>query len=194
MMAQIQQQEDRLNLGARKFNMWIFIFTSFMFFAALISGFLVYSGKNGHGLDVILPHAFMYSTTVIAISSLTLYLASKAAKELKFGKQRLFLWITLLLGVAFFIIQIYGWYVLTYKMGVYFINPNASRTFIYVFSGMHLIHVIAGLLVLLNAVIATYRNIPQVRNLFKMEMASIFWHFLDIMWIFLYVFLLLSQY
>lgn len=193
-MAQIQQQEDRLNLGAKKFNMWIFIFTSFMFFAALISGFLVYSGKNGHGLDVILPHAFMYSTTVIAISSITLYLANRAAKELKFGRQRMFLWITLLLGIAFFIIQIYGWYVLTYKMGVYFINPNASRTFIYVFSGMHLIHVIAGLAVLLNAVIAAHRNIPQVRNLFKMEMASIFWHFLDIMWIFLYVFLLLSQY
>ena len=188
------QQEDRLNLGAKKFNMWIFIFTSFMFFAALSSGFIVYSGGKEHGLDVIMPKAFMYSTAVLIISSITLIIASKAAKQLKFGKQRLFLWITFFLGIAFFIIQIYAWYVLTYKMGVYFSNPNASRTFIYVFSGMHLLHVIAALLLLLNTINGAYRNIPQVKNLYKMEMTSIFWHFLDIIWIYLYVFLLLNQY
>ncbi|MDF2434394.1 MAG: cytochrome c oxidase subunit [Mucilaginibacter sp.] len=192
-MAQIQQ-EDRVNLGAKKFNMWIFIFTSFMFFAALSSGFIVYSGGKGHGLDVIMPQAFMYSTAVLLISSGTLFWASKAAKRLEFDKQRLFLWITFFLGIAFFAIQIYAWYVLTYKMGVYFSNPNASRTFIYVFSGMHLLHVIAALVVLLNTITGTYKNIPQVKNLYKMEMTSIFWHFLDIIWIYLYVFLLLNQY
>jgi cytochrome c oxidase subunit 3 len=193
MMARIQQ-EDRQNLGAKKFNMWIFIFTSFMFFAALSSGFIVYSGGKGHGLDVIMPRAFMYSTAVLIISSITLFIASKAATQLQFAKQRQFLWITFFLGIAFFVIQIYAWYVLTYKMGVYFVNPNASRTFIYVFSGTHLLHVIAALLVLLNTIRGTYRNIPQVRNLYKMEMTSIFWHFLDIIWIYLYVFLLLNQY
>jgi cytochrome c oxidase subunit 3 len=193
MMAQIQQ-EDRLNLGAKKFNMWIFIFTSFMFFAALSSGFIVYSGGKGHGLDVILPRAFMYSTAVLIISSITLFIASRAAKQLQFDKQRLFLWLTFFLGIIFFIIQIYAWYVLTYKMGVYFTNPNASRTFIYVFSGMHLLHVIAGLILLLNTINSAYKNIPQVRKMYKMEMTSIFWHFLDIIWIYLYVFLLLNQY
>jgi cytochrome c oxidase subunit III len=192
MMAQIT--EDKLNLGARKFNMWIFIFTSFMLFAAFSSGFIVYSGGNGHGLNVILPHAFMYSTMVLVISSVTLFISSRAAKQLQFEKQRRFLWITFFLGIAFFAIQIYAWYILAYKMGIYFINPNASRSFIYVFSGIHLLHVFAGLLVLLNTLRATYRNTPQVMNLFKMEMASIFWHFLDIIWIYLYVFLLLNQY
>jgi cytochrome c oxidase subunit 3 len=193
MMASIHQ-EDRQNLGAKKFNMWIFIFTSFMFFAALSSGFIVYSGGKGHGLDVIMPRAFMYSTAVLIISSITLFIASKAARQLQFAKQRQFLWITFFLGVVFFIIQIYAWYVLTYKMGVYFVNPNASRTFIYVFSGTHLLHILAALLVLLNTIKGTYRNTPQVRNLYKMEMTSIFWHFLDIIWIYLYVFLLLNQY
>jgi cytochrome c oxidase subunit 3 len=193
MMAQIQQ-DDRHNLGAKKFNMWIFIFTSFMFFAAMSSGFIVYSGGKGHGLDVIMPRAFMYSTAVIFISSISLFMASKAAKQLKFERQRLFLWVTFFLGITFFVIQIYAWYVLTYKMGVYFISPNASRTFIYVFSGMHLVHVIAALVLLLSTIKGTYRNIPQVKNLYKMEMTSIFWHFLDIIWIYLYVFLLLNQY
>jgi len=193
MMAQIQQ-EDKLNLGAKKFNMWIFIFASFMLFAAFSSAFIVYSGGKGHGLQVILPHAFRYSTMVLIISSLTLFLASRAAKQLQFAKQQLFLWITFFLGIGFFVLQIYAWYILAYKMDIYFINPNASRSFIYVFSGVHLAHVFAGLLVLLNTIRATYRKTPQVMNLFKMEMASIFWHFLDIIWIYLYVFLLLNQY
>ena len=101
MMAQIQQ-EDRINLGAKKFGMWIFIFTSFMIFAAFSSGFIVYSGGKGHGLDVILPRAFMYSTAVIILSSVTLFFASRAAKRLEFKKQRMFLWLTFVLGIAFF--------------------------------------------------------------------------------------------
>jgi cytochrome c oxidase subunit 3 len=191
MMAKIQ--EDRVNLGAKKFNMWIFIFTSFMFFAALSSGFIVYSGGKGHGLNVILPQAFLYSTVVIIISSLTLFISSKAAKRLQFARQRLFLWLTFFLGIAFFAIQIYGCYVLTYKMGIYFTDSNASHTFIYVFCGMHLLHIIAALLLLFSTIVSSYKNIPQVTNLYKMEMTSIFWHFLDIIWIYLYVFLLLNQ-
>ncbi len=192
-MAEVQQK-DRYNLGAQKFNMWIFIFTSFMFFAALSSGFIVYSGGKGHGLDVIMPQAFMYSTFVIILSSVTYYMASSAAKQLKFDKQRLFLWVTFFLGITFFVVQVYACYILTYKMGVYFTNPNASRTFIYVFTGMHLLHIIAALLLLLNTIFSAYRDVPQVKNLYKMEMTGIFWHFLDIMWIYLYVFLLLNQY
>ena len=98
MMAQIQKNNDRLDLAPKKFNMWIFIFTSFMFFAALTSGFIVYSGGKGHGLNVIMPNAFLYSTIIIAISSGTLFLAQKAAKGLQFSKQRMFLWVTFILG------------------------------------------------------------------------------------------------
>ncbi|HMG10030.1 MAG TPA: cytochrome c oxidase subunit 3 [Mucilaginibacter sp.] len=193
MMAQIQKNNDRLDLAPKKFNMWIFIFTSFMFFAALTSGFVVYSGGRGHGLNVIMPDAFKYSTAVIILSSITLFLAQKAAKGLQFAKQRMFLWLTFTLGVAFFIIQVYAWYVLTYKMNIYFTDPNASRSFVYVFTGMHLLHIIAAIWLLLNTLRGAYRNIPQVRNMYKMEMTSIFWHFLGIIWIYLYVFLLLNQ-
>jgi cytochrome c oxidase subunit 3 len=191
MMAQIQ--EDKYNLAPKKFNMWIFIFTSFMFFAALTSGFIVYTGGREHAINIILPKAFMYSTTVIIISSITMFIASRAAKRLEFAKQRLFLWLTLALGVLFFAIQIYGWSILI-KMGVYFINPNASQSFIYVFTGMHLIHIFAGLLLIINTLWRSYKNVPQAKNLFGMEMSGIFWHFVDIIWIYLYVFLLLNQY
>jgi len=192
MMAQIQK-EDKYNFAPKKFNMWIFIFTSFMLFAAFTSGFIVYSGGRAHAINIILPQSLLWSTLVILSSSITLFLASRAAKRLDFQKQRLFLWITLFLGVLFFALQLYACTVLI-KMGVYFINPNAAQSFIYVFIAIHLIHIIAAVLLLINTLWGSYRNIPQVRNQFKMEMTSIFWHFLDIIWIYLYVFLLLNQY
>ncbi|RYZ95405.1 MAG: heme-copper oxidase subunit III [Sphingobacteriaceae bacterium] len=192
-MAQMQQEKDRLDLTPKKFNMWIFIFTSFMLFAALTSAFIVYSGGAGHALNVTLPPVFIYSTAVILLSSVTLFLASKAAKALQFAQQRLYLWITILLGIAFCVLQVNGWYILTYEMGIYFSNPNASRSFIYAFTGIHLVHIFAGILLLLNTLIGSYRNKSQVMNLYKMEMSGIFWHFVDIIWIYLYVFLLLNQ-
>jgi len=191
-MAQIQQDQDRLHLAPKKFNMWIFLFTSFMFFMALTSGFIVYSGGKGHGLGFKMPPVFIYSTATIVLSSLTMFLASIAAKRLQFQKQRLYLFATIALGVLFFILQVYAWGLLI-KGGIYFSNPNASQTFVYVFTGMHLIHIFAGLLLLINTLVKTYRNTPQVLNLYNMDMSSIFWHFIDIVWIYLYVFLLLNQ-
>src|ERR1700761_6983540 len=104
MMAQLQK-EDKFNFAPKKFNMWIFIFTSFMLFAAFTSGFIVYSGGKKHAINVILPQTLMYSTVVILLSSVTLFLASRAAKSLSFSKQKLFLWFTLALGIAFFALQ-----------------------------------------------------------------------------------------
>src|ERR1700742_4839143 len=128
-MAQVQ--EDKLNLGAKKFAMWIFVFVSFMLFAALSSGFIVYSGGKGKGLNMVLPQAFLYSTLCIIASSVTMFLAAKAAKQLQFGKQRLFLWLTIGLGILFFIGQFYGFSKLI-QMRVYFTVNNASQSFIYV--------------------------------------------------------------
>jgi cytochrome c oxidase subunit 3 len=57
---------------------------------------------------------------------------------------------------------------------------------------MHLAHIIAGLIVLIGAIIGI-NKLPKDGNLFRMDLASIFWHFLDLLWIYIYVFLLLNQ-
>ena len=187
------QQEDKVNLGAKKFVMWIFIFTSFMLFAALTSGFIVYSGGSGHGLNITLPLSFRYSTIVLIASSITLFLAARAAKRLDLAKQQLMLWLTMGLGVVFLILQVYGWYYMAYTMHIYLVDPNATRSFVYVMTFLHLLHIIGGIAWLISALNGSIKRIPQVKNLYRMEMTSIFWHFLDIIWIYLYVFLLLNQ-
>ena len=173
--------------------MWLFIISSFMMFAALTSGFIVYTEDNAErGIKVLLPNAFIYSTIIIIISSLTMHLAYLSAKKLEFGKQKLYIVLTIVLGIAFFFSQYSAWSVLT-NAGAYFVNYNASQSFIYVFTGAHLLHIFAGIVMLIYALVGKIRNIPQVRNLFRLEVTSIFWHFIDILWIYLYVFLLLNQ-
>jgi cytochrome c oxidase subunit 3 len=185
--------KEKLNLQPKKFNMWLFIIASFMLFAAFTSGFIVYTqGSADKGIKITLPHAFIYSTIVILLSSATMYLAFRAAKHLQLNKQRMYLWLTFILGVGFFALQFYAWSILV-NMGVYLINPNASQSFIYIFTGVHLIHILIGLVMVINSLIGSYRNSPQVKTIYRLEMTSIFWHFVDILWIYLYVFLLLNQ-
>ena len=185
--------QDMQSLKARKFLMWLFVISSFMMFAALTSGFIVYTEGNAErGIKVLLPKAFIYSTIIIIISSITMHLAYLSGKKLDFGKQKLYTVLTIILGVAFFFGQYSAWAVLT-TSGAYFVNYNASQSFIYVFTGAHLLHIFAGVIMLIYSLIGKMRDIPQVRNIFRLEVSSIFWHFIDILWIYLYVFLLLNQ-
>lgn len=192
-MAQVPMEQDKLNLRPKKFLIWLFVITSFMLFAALTSGYIVYTAGNpARGLKMILPHIFIYSTGVIMLSSVTLFQAYRAAKLLQFGRQKLFLVLTIALGILFFALQLLSWNGFV-EQGIYFVNPNASQSFLYVFTGAHLLHITGGLAMLVHALRGKIRNIPQVKNLFNLELTSIFWHFLGILWIYLYVFLLLNQ-
>lgn len=189
---QAQTDEKLVQRKAQKFNLWLGMLGMFMMFAALSSGFIVYTASGvDKGIKTLLPNALLYSTLVILVSSLTMFLAHKAAKNGESSKQRLFLIATFILGVVFFALQVHAWNVLIDR-GVYFVNNNASQSFIYVFIWMHLAHIIAGLIVLIGAIIGI-NKLPKDGNLFRMDLASIFWHFLDLLWIYIYVFLLLNQ-
>ncbi len=193
-MAQYTQDKEQLTQQkAKRFNLWLGMIGMFMVFAALSSGFIVYTqGGIDKGIKTILPDAFIYSTALIVVSSITMYLAQKAAKEMAFGRQKGLLAATIALGIGFFMMQVHAWGILADR-GIVFVNSNASQSFIYIFTGMHLAHIVAGILVLVRALIGRIRNIPQVSNVFRMGLASLFWHFLGILWIYIYVFLLLNQ-
>ncbi|HAL52532.1 MAG TPA: heme-copper oxidase subunit III [Sphingobacterium sp.] len=189
---QAQTDEKLVQRKAQKFNLWLGMLGMFMMFAALSSGFIVYTASGvDKVIKTLLPNALLYSTLVIVVSSLTMFLAHRAAKNGESSKQRLFLIATFILGVVFFALQVHAWNVLIDR-GVYFVNNNASQSFIYVFIWMHLAHIIAGLIVLIGAIIGI-NKLPKDGNLFRMDLASIFWHFLDLLWIYIYVFLLLNQ-
>src|SRR5690606_13507682 len=113
------EEEQRVR-KAKKFNLWLGMIGMFMMFAALSSGFIVYTaGGVDKGIKTLLPQTFIYSTVVIVISSLTLHLAYRAARMAELAKQKLFLLCTIILGVLFFILQVHSWRVLT-EQGVFF--------------------------------------------------------------------------
>lgn len=181
------------SLKAKKFSLYVFLVVSFMLFAAWSSGFIVYSaGGEDKGLKTLLPTTFIYSTVSILLSSVCMHLAYAASKVGNIAKQRLWLGITILLGCLFFFLQYSAWMELA-RNGVMFINNNASQSFIYVFVWAHQAHIFAGIIVLLNAFFKASNGNPLIKNRFRMELATIFWHFLDILWIYIYVFLLLNQ-
>lgn len=75
---------------AKKFNLWLGMIGMFMMFAALSSGFIVYTASGvDKGIKTLLPNAFIYSTITILLSSVTLYLAHNAAKSKDWDNKRI---------------------------------------------------------------------------------------------------------
>jgi cytochrome c oxidase subunit 3 len=186
------QQETRFDAKPKKFVVWLFVVSSTIMFGGWTSYYIVFAASKGKGHGLVLPDAFMYSTAILLASSVTLYLASRALRNENKKSQQLFLWLTLALGIVFGILQYQGWTSL-YQAGAALINNNAAISLIYIVSGFHLLHIFAGICFVLNSLFGSYNKISTEKAVYRQEITAIFWHFIDILWIYLYVFLLLNS-
>ncbi|MDQ0969477.1 cytochrome c oxidase subunit 3 [Pedobacter alluvionis] len=192
MVLTMEKMQDTFDPKPRKFIVWLFVVSSTIMFGGFTSYYLVFAASKGKGHGLVLPDAFIYSSLVIIASSITLVLASKALKKLNFSLQRNMLWITVILAIAFGVMQFNAWGSMV-RTGATLVGNNAAISFIYVVSGMHLLHIIGGVGLIINALAGSYKSLPIAKVQYRMEIASIFWHFIDILWIYLYVFLLLNR-
>jgi cytochrome c oxidase subunit 3 len=192
MVQSLNHQEANSNYKAKKFIIWLFVVSSTIMFAGWTSYYIVFAASKSKGHGLVLPDMFLYSTAVLLISSICLFLAARALRNGQVSTQKTFLWATLLLGVVFGYLQVEAW-VSLYQSGAFLVNNNAAISLIYIVSGIHLLHILAGLLLILSTLLGAYRKISIERLQFRMEVSSIFWHFIDILWIYLYVFLLLNS-
>ena len=191
-MLKMENTQDIFDPKPRKFVVWLFVVSSTIMFGGFTSYYLVFVASKGKGHGLVLPDAFIYSTFIIIASSITLMLASRSLRKSNFKLQRSMMWLTVILAVGFGFVQFAAWGNLV-KTGATLVNNNAAISFIYIVSGIHLFHIIAGVGLIINALAGSYKNIPLAKNQYRMEIASIFWHFIDILWIYLYVFLLLNR-
>jgi cytochrome c oxidase subunit 3 len=188
-----EQTSDLSKLKAKKFMIWLIVTTSFMLFAALTSVFIIAVAQSpGGSIGVHLPLTFAVSTLVIILSSYTLDLAGKAGTALVFKKQQQLLIVTTTLGVMFFILQLAAWKQLIHAH-VLFRNFNTPQTFIYILTGAHLLHILIGLILIIYTLSGRVFNKANVRVNIRMEVSAIFWHFLDGLWVILYLFMLVYQ-
>ena len=161
-----------------------------MVFAGLTSAYVVRKAE-GNWLDFDFPIWFYISTAVILTSSLTIHLAKKLVKRGNNSSATKVMGLTFLLGVLFAIAQYLGWGSL-YEMDVYFTGPasNASGSFVYVITLLHLLHLAGGLIALLVTWVKTARQNYSPENMLGVELCAIFWHFLDFLWVYSFLFFL----
>ncbi|MGF1922683.1 MAG: cytochrome c oxidase subunit 3 [Bacteroidia bacterium] len=185
-------QDVKFDAKPKKFIVWLFVVSSTIMFGGWTSYYIVFAASKGKGHGLVLPDMFTYSTAVLIASSVALFLATRALRNGSKTNQRIFLWITLVLGLAFGYMQFGAWSAL-YQSGAALINNNAAISMIYIVSGFHLLHIFAGLCFVLSSLIGSYKALTPEKAIYRQEVASIFWHFIDILWIYLYVFLLLNS-
>jgi cytochrome c oxidase subunit 3 len=172
-----------------------------MAFGGLTSAYLVRKSA-GQWVDFSMPASFFTSTILLLVSSATVHVAHVSNKKGFPLLTLLGLTGTAILGALFCFFQYTGWQELTYA-GIY-LDGNPSGSFFYVITGMHAVHVAGGVLFL---AIAFFRGfwffgIKKLKSTFKEEenksllirtdLLSMYWHFMDLLWIYLFVFLNLN--
>lgn len=185
-----EEPTPTLSMHPKKFGLWLFIVTVVMVFAALTSAYIVRQGE-GNWLDFSMPDIFWYSTGVILLSSVTMHWAYISAKNDNLETVKIAIGITAVLGLLFVVMQFLGWGKLV-DLEVFFVG-NPSGSFLYVLTGLHGLHLLSGVIFLIIVLISTLRYKVHSRNMAKMDMCATYWHFLDGLWVYLFIFLLLNN-
>jgi|SRR5215218_6829427 len=171
-----------------KFTLWIAMASIIMMFAGLTSAYIVKSNTpNWETIDT--PQLFIYSTLCLLASSLTVQLALRAFKQRDMGRYRALLITTAVLGLAFVVLQYFGFRWM-WAHGVSFKGAGQGQ-FLYVIVGLHALHVIGGIVALVIMGIQAYFGSRRNYNSIPVEVAATYWHFVDALWLYLLVFLVL---
>ena len=188
-----EEPQETLSMHPKKFALWLFIVSILMVFAAMSSAYIVRKG-DGNWLEFEMPQAFWISSAIILVSSVSMQWAHLAAKKDNLGTLKITMLVTFALGAAFIVAQYLGWQDLQERriwLGGGMSNPAGS--FVYVMTGLHVFHLVTGIVFLLLVLIASLRDEVHSKAMTRLDMCATYWHFLDFLWIYLFAFLLLNQ-
>jgi len=187
MMTAIQTNE-RKRIHPHKFTLWVAMGSIVMMFAAFTSAYIVKKNQSSW-LEFDLPRIFWYSTFTILVSSVTVHLAIKSFKAREMGRYRTLITITAILGVLFILMQWYGFRDLEAR-NIALTGPksNSAASFLFVITGVHMLHVLGGVIALLVLFIRAYTVRVKNYSALPIELVGTYWHFVDILWIYLFIF------
>lgn len=185
----MQFSDQKKRIHPYKFTLWVAMGSIIMMFAGFTSAYIVKRNQvNWQGFD--LPMIFWYSTGVIFVSSITMQAALRSFKQRRFGTYRQLIIATGILGIVFITMQFTGFSILN-KSGVKLIGQgsNVAGSFLAVIAGMHLLHVLGGIIAIVIMLFRSMRKHTRSYNTVPVEVLSTYWHFVDALWIYLFVFL-----
>ena len=172
-----------------KFTLWVAIGSLLMMFAGLTSAFIVKSNQTGWK-TITIPSVFWISTVAILLSSLTIYLAKRSIIAGQIAGYRMMLGLTIVLGALFIYLQFQGFQELWNGQQITFKGSGAGQ-FLYVIFGLHVLHVAGGLVALLIIWTRSFLSKQNQTNSIPVEVAATYWHFVDLLWIYLLIFFLI---
>ncbi|AXP81061.1 Cytochrome c oxidase subunit 3 [Mariniflexile rhizosphaerae] len=181
---------EEKNNRAKKMMLWFGIISLIMSFAGWTSAFVVSSSRPDWLKDFQLPNAFIISTIIIMLSSVAFMLAKRALKSSHSKATMLWLFITLILGIVFIFYQFFGFQQII-DLGYNFTGPtsNVTMSYIYLIAIVHILHVVVGLVCLLVVIYNHFKQKYKPTKMLGFELAATFWHFIDILWVYLFLFL-----
>ncbi len=182
-------QKEPKKIHPQKFALWIAIGSIIMMFGGFTSGFIVRKSQ-GNWLHYKLPVEFYISTGVVILSSLAIHLAVKSFKSRKMAFHKNMVALSLFLGVAFVVLQYFGFKDL---YGQFKWDNNVSFQFITVIVLMHALHIAGGVAALIILFLRTFGRRVKIYSPVGIDMVAAYWHFVDILWLYLFVFFLLNQ-
>ncbi|MDT0643359.1 cytochrome c oxidase subunit 3 [Zunongwangia sp. F363] len=182
--------ENNKHSRAKKMMLWFGIISMVMMFAGLTSAYVVSKTRPDWLTEFEMPQAFLWSTLTIAASSITFFLARTSIAKGKRKNGSALLIGTLVLAILFVVFQFKGFTDIV-SMGYYFTGSesNITTSFIYILVVAHLAHLAAGLIVLLVVIYNHFKQRYHKGQMLGIELGATFWHFVDFLWIYLFVFL-----
>ncbi|MBC7884409.1 MAG: cytochrome c oxidase subunit 3 [Saprospiraceae bacterium] len=182
----------RNKIHPHKFALWAAMASITMMFGAFTSAFIVKQAA-GNWLEFSMPVEFFISTAIILASSACIHLSFKNFKKGNERHYKYFLLGSLVLGLSFVVFQYFGWTAL-YAKGVD-LKGNVSGSFFYLISGIHALHVLGGIAAMIVAIIHAYslKFIITEQRINRFDLVVNYWHFVDFLWIYLFIFLIISK-
>jgi cytochrome c oxidase subunit 3 len=186
-----------------KFALWLGMGSISMMFAGLTSAYIVRQAQGNWRLFH-MPLVFWISTAVILLSSATIFLGLRAFKARQMAKYRLLITTTLGLGLLFGALQCIGFWQLYHipqetmlegqkLVETIRVNGNPSESFLFIITGLHLAHILGGVIALLLVFLMAYRKRVKIYNATGLEIVAAYWHFVDVLWLYLFIFFLANQ-
>ena len=180
--------EQKRKIHPHKFTLWVAIGSILMMFAGLTSAYIV-KRSQASWLMIEIPMMFWYSTATILASSVTVQLALKALKKREMINYRRLLVVTAVLGVLFIVLQIVGFRQFAAQdIRLVGAGSNASYSFLLAISGIHGVHVLGGVVALVVIAIRALNSSTRTYSSLPLEIAATYWHFVDALWIYLFIF------
>jgi heme/copper-type cytochrome/quinol oxidase subunit 3 len=186
--------ETSTGLDNRKLLMWLFLGSECLFFGSLIAAYLLY---RGHSLSGPYPEDLVdipftsVSAFILLMSSVSMVLALASIQRGNVRNMQIWLFTTATLGALFISGQVYEF--TEFNQRGLSLHANLFGTTFYVLTGFHGAHVTIGVLILLSLLTYSLRGGIQQKNSLNIELAGLYWHFVDIVWIVIFTLIYLIQ-